>query len=384
MDSAIVTNGTVLLADGRSVPRDIRIRDGVIAEIGTNLRVSDGDRIVDAAGRHVLPGIVDIHGDAFERQIMPRPGVHFPLDVALLDTDSQMIANGITTAFHGITHSWEPGLRGRDNFLNILEALESVRGALRCDTRIHMRFETFNVDAADEAAEWVAAGRIGLLAFNDHAPEIHDECRRQVPIGKYAQRTGLSEDGFVALVERVHARAGEVPGVVERLAAVARAAGIPLLSHDDELPEVRSHYNDLGCTICEFPETEATARRARRLGNPVVMGAPNVVRGGSHNGAISAAAMIAAGLCTVLASDYYYPAPLLAAWKLHRDAGMALGDAWSLVSRAPALAAGLDDRGEIAEGRRGDLIVVEDAGVPGLAVPRVAATIVAGRTVWMG
>jgi alpha-D-ribose 1-methylphosphonate 5-triphosphate diphosphatase len=118
---------------------------------------------------------------------------------------------------------------------------------------------------------------------------------------------------------------------------------------------------------------------ASGLGNPVVMGAPNVVRGGSHTGAASATDMIARGMCTVLASDYYYPAPLLAALKLHRKLGFGLGDAWSLVSRAPALAAGLDDRGEISPGRRADLIVVDRSAC---GVPRVAATLVAGRQVY--
>jgi alpha-D-ribose 1-methylphosphonate 5-triphosphate diphosphatase len=380
-DTVVVAGGEVLLADGRVAPRDIRIVGSLIADIsepGRN-RVEPGARTVDAAGRLVLPGIVDIHGDAFERQIMPRPGVGFDLAVALIDSDSQLVANGITTAYHGVTLSWEPGLRSGASFARFLDALEDVRGALRCDTRVHMRFETYNVDAADDAEAWIRAGRVGLLAFNDHTPDIHAKRGDHAAMSKYAERAGMAVPDFVALLDRIAARGTEVPAALTRLAAAAKGVGIPQLSHDDRTADDCRRYLALGCTISEFPETAEAASEARRLGNPVVMGAPNVVRGGSHTGAASATDMIARGMCTVLASDYYSPAPLLAALKLHRKLGFGLGDASSLVSRAPALAAGLDDRGEIAPGRRADLIVV-DRGLCG--VPRVSATLVAGRPVY--
>jgi alpha-D-ribose 1-methylphosphonate 5-triphosphate diphosphatase len=379
MAGVFIRNGRVLLAGGQVAEQDIRIEGDTIDRIGGGMVPPAAACVIDAAGRYVLPGIVDIHGDAFERQIMPRPGVAFDLRVALLDSDSQMVANGITTGFHGITYSWEPGLRGRDNFRRLLDAMDELNGSLRCDTRAHMRYETYNIDAADEVASWVAEGRIGLLAFNDHTPEIYEKRHSRGALAKYTERTGLGENECIDLVERVLARAGEVPDTIERLAAAARVAGIPQLSHDDALPETRVYYNALGCAICEFPETRDTAEQARAYGNAIVMGAPNVVRGGSHNGSVSAADMIAGDLCTVLASDYYYPAQLIAAWKLHRQAGMALADAWALVSRSPAEAAGLHDRGQIAEGRRADIIVVD---ADGGAVPRVTATVAGGRPVY--
>ena len=225
-------------------------------------------------------------------------------------------------------------------------------------------------------AEWIQAGRIGLLAFNDHFPEIYAKRNDLSEMSKYAHRTDMSETEFVAYMEEVVARKDQVPAAVEKLAAAARENGIRQLSHDDALPETRTYYNDLGCDICEFPETEETARQARAYGNPIVMGAPNVVRGGSHNGSVSAADMISKGLCTILASDYYYPAQLVAAFKLHREEPMPLAEAWSLISRAPAEAAGLDDRGEVAEGKRADIVVVDaDTNIP----PHAIATIAGGR-----
>lgn len=129
---------------------------------------------IDASGLLVLPGIIDLHGDAFERQMMSRPGVDFPIDVALVDSDRQAISNGITTIFHATTWSWEPGLRSADNARKLLEAIEQMRPQLAADTRFHLRHETYNLDAEAEIAGWLSEGRIDLFAFNDHR---FDGCR---------------------------------------------------------------------------------------------------------------------------------------------------------------------------------------------------------------
>jgi alpha-D-ribose 1-methylphosphonate 5-triphosphate diphosphatase len=188
----------------------------------------------------------------------------------------------------------------------------------------------------------------------------------------------MASGDFLALVERVKARADEVPASIARLAAAGKASGVPLLSHDDTSPEQREWFRALGCSLAEFPTTVATAEAAARQGDDIVLGAPNVVRGGSHTGWIDATEMIARGLCSVLASDYYYPAPLLAAFALAARGVLPLEQAWMLVSETPAKAIGLGDRGAIAAGRRADLIVV-DASAPDR--PRVVAAIVAGRIV---
>jgi alpha-D-ribose 1-methylphosphonate 5-triphosphate diphosphatase len=151
-----------------------------------------------------------------------------------------------------------------------------------------------------------------------------------------------------------------------------------MLSHDDDSPEMRRAFRAQGVGIAEFPVNEETAREAAKAGDFIVFGAPNVVRGGSHTGWTKAADMIAKGLCSVLASDYYYPAPLLAAFRLAADGVLPLTEAWDLISAAPARAAGLTDRGVLAEGRRADIILVDDE-VP--LWPRIVAVIAAGRLV---
>jgi alpha-D-ribose 1-methylphosphonate 5-triphosphate diphosphatase len=173
-------------------------------------------------------------------------------------------------------------------------------------------------------------------------------------------------------------RADAVPASIARLAKTARDANVRMLSHDDESPAMRQAFRAQGVTIAEFPVNEETAREAASGGDAIVFGAPNVVRGGSHTGWTKASDMIEKGLCSVLASDYYYPAQLLAAFRLAADDVLPLAKAWELISAAPARATGLLDRGTLAAGQRADILLVDDE-LP--LRPRIVAVIVAGRLV---
>jgi alpha-D-ribose 1-methylphosphonate 5-triphosphate diphosphatase len=195
---------------------------------------------------------------------------------------------------------------------------------------------------------------------------------------RMVERTGLPDRAFDELVARIAARAHDVPASIARLAGAAREAGIRMLSHDDDTPEMRQGFRAQGITIAEFPVNEETAREAACGGDFIVFGAPNVVRGGSHTGWTRASDMIAKGLCSILASDYYYPAPLLAAFRLAADGILPLPTAWDLISTSPARAAGLVDRGELTAGSRADIILVDDK-IP--LRPRIVAVISAGRLV---
>ncbi|SEG68090.1 alpha-D-ribose 1-methylphosphonate 5-triphosphate diphosphatase [Bosea lathyri] len=367
-----ITGGRVL-ADGLA-PLDIVTDGSLISSIGG---IAGSSALhLDATGLLVLPGIVDCHGDAFERYIMPRPGVSFDIDLALRDADRALLANGITTAFHGVTWSWEPGLRGAGNARRLVEAIGRLGPVLGADTRFHLRHETFNLDAEAEIVDWLGAGKIGVLAFNDHTGGILKSTGRPDKIAKMVERTGLSHGDFMTLVGNVARRQDEVAGSTQRLAAAALAAGIPTLSHDDMTPQMRSWYRSLGVTVAEFPINEATAQEAAAHGEAIVFGAPNVVRGGSHIDCPGAEQMVRAGLCTILASDYYYPALPLAPFILARKGAASFEDAWKLVSQAPAIAFGLTDRGVVAPGKRADLILVEDG-----PNPHVVATIAGGKLV---
>jgi alpha-D-ribose 1-methylphosphonate 5-triphosphate diphosphatase len=375
MTDIIIEGGRALLGD-QIMDTSLLIADGAIRAVGsTKARSSIA---LDARDLLVLPGIIDLHGDAFERQMMPRPGVDFPLDVALVDSDRQAIGNGITTVFHATTWSWEPGLRSGDNARGLLEAIEALRPRLAADTRFHLRHETYNLDAEDEIGQWLSDGRVDLFAFNDHMDSTVASLSKPQKHNRMVERTGLSGEAFDQLVERILCRADAVPGSIARLAEIARDAGVRMLSHDDDSPAMRKAYRAQGVEIAEFPVNEETAREASAGGDAIVFGAPNVVRGGSHTGWTKASDMIAKGLCSVLASDYYYPAPILAAFRLAADGVLPLPQAWKLISAAPARAAGLADRGALAEGQRADLILVDDTSP---MRPRVVAVMAAGRLV---
>ncbi len=366
-----VTGGAVLRGDAMA-RGDLALADGRVAPAPPA-----GAARFDATGLLVLPGIVDIHGDAHERQLQPRPGVDLPVDLALRDSAAQLIAAGITTAYLGVTLSWEPGLRSLQAWRALKAALPAARARAASDLRVHLRFEADNLDALEDALAGIADGSVHLLGFNDHTPGIAKKLKDPVQLAKYAGRAGVPAEAFAALAGRAMARRAEIPAARGRLATAARAAGIPVLSHDDATLEDRAHYRAQGASICEFPMAEAVAADARAAGEHVVMGAPNVVRGGSHLGWASAAPLAERGIVTVLASDYVWPAMLQAAFAMARRGVLDLPAAWALVSANPAEACGLGDRGRLAPGLRGDVVVVDPA------EPAPVAVFAAGRLAWI-
>jgi len=374
MDLLRVIGGRVLLPGSGFVATDLIIADGRISGIGASRCAPE----FDASGLLVLPGIIDLHGDAFERQLQPRPGINFNASLALADTEAQLLANGITTAYHGLTLSWEPGLRGLAAWRAFLAALEDLRFRQTCDMRIHLRWEAFNLEALDEAMADIEAGKVGLLAFNDHTPGILQKLDQ--PGGHtYGKRAGVPHAAFKALAEQAASRAAEVEAGLMRIAAAARKVHLPMASHDDDTPAARARFRALGAGICEFPMAEEVGLAARAAGDFVVMGAPNVVRGGSHIGWASATELVESGICNILASDYFYAALLQAPFILAARGSLDLASAWALVSTNPAAAAGLTDRGRIAPGLRADLLVVD----PSPPQPRSIATFAGGRVAWL-
>jgi len=359
-------------------PADIALAGDRIDYVGVTQRGMPDGANFDASGLLVLPGIVDLHGDAFERQIQPRPDTLFAHDIALIDTDRQLVANGITTACHGLAYSWEGGLRGRDAALRLLEQMEAQRNVVHADHRIHLRFENHHIDGLSDALAWIASGRVAFFAFNEHLPMIVVGCERPEKLAAYAARARCDIDTFKARVAQALARADEVGPVIEALAAACRRHGVPMASHDDFTCQDRERFQDLGATISEFPVTQDALFSALAMDNRIIMGAPNVLLGGSHRGGLATIDAVRSGMCDMLVSDYYYPSLLHAPFKLAHEGACTLADAWHMVSLHPAQCLGLTDRGRIADGYRADLLLVE-AMHGGRA--RLVATIAGGRLV---
>jgi len=373
-DELVIRGGLCLLPGEGFVPADVVCHKGRIAALRPH-GAAEG-RILEAQGCLVLPGLVDIHGDAFERQILPRLKTPFPLDIAMLETDRQLAANGITTAYHGITVSWEPGLRSLAEAMKIIAALDALEDHFLIDHRIHVRWETFALDGMADVQALFAREKKPLLAFNDHTTPTLRGTRADNKIKSSAERAMVDSATYMRLLNEAGEREQDVPGAIRAMADAAAAHGVAMLSHDDTTAELRAAFRAIGATIAEFPMNRETLHAAAEAGDAIVLGAPNVVRGGSHNGAIGAEDAIREAKCSVLASDYYYPAMLQAVLAMDTRGSLGLEQGTKLISSGPAEACGLHDRGVIAEGQRADLLIVPEHGT------RPVATISAGRAVF--
>ncbi|MBP0482356.1 alpha-D-ribose 1-methylphosphonate 5-triphosphate diphosphatase [Sagittula salina] len=335
-------------------------------------------RRVDLSGHDVLPGIVDAHGDGFERHMAPRRGALRERDAGMLAVSSELAACGITTAVIAQFWSWEGGLRGPAFAQEVFESVALMRGSVAVDMRLQLRLETHYLEAF-EAAE-AAIDRFGIryVVFNDHLP--HDrlaEGRKPPRLTGQALKSRRNPDDYFRLLLDLHARGPEVAPALDALCRRLAAKGVTLGSHDDRTAATRAEWRGRGARVSEFPETEEAALAARASGDFTVLGAPNVVRGASHAGNASAQALIAAGLCDALASDYHYPSPARAAWRCVELGLLDEPAAWRLVSEGPARLLGLADRGALETGKRADLIVMEHGS------RRIVATLAGGQVAWM-
>lgn len=357
-------NAEVLGGDGLEM-RDLSVANGALV-------ASQTSRIVDLSGYWILPAMVDIHGDGFERHLAPRRGALKDLGQGLMSADAELAANGVGTATLAQFYSWEGGMRGPEFARRFLEAHQDA--VMLTDTLVQLRFETHLLDDYPAFEDLVAHYDVPYVVFNDHLP--HDALNKGKRPPRHtgqALKSGRSPEAHLELLKALHARSAEVPAALEDLSKRLLQSGVRLGSHDDDTPEVRQSFQQMGITISEFPETSETAKSAKDHGGNVILGAPNVVRGGSHSGKVSAVDVIAAGYCDALASDYHYPALKQAVFRLVDDGVLPLALAWQLVSQGPADLLGLEDRGGLQDGKRADLIVLDPK------TRRIEATLVAGR-----
>ncbi len=363
--------GAQVLRDGEMQARSVVIEDG---------RISKGPLTeIDLSGYLILPGIIDLHGDAFERHIAPRPSAPFPIATGLAGTDRDAAANGVTTAYLAQSWSWEGGLRGPDYAVQLLAGLEAYRSRALIDLRVQIRCETHTVDTKERLLDAVRTHRVGYVVFNNHLDEaVMLAEKHPADIAIWARKAGRSPEEHMALVHETMAQKPRVPRYLCRLAKEFDRLGVVYGSHDDPDANTREHFSMIGAKICEFPTSVAAAEAARAVGDPVLMGAPNVVRGGSQSGNVSALHLLRARRCDALVSDYYYPALLQAAFRLVDDGVMTLPRAWDLISRNPADILRLPDRGRIDYGRRADLTVIH------AETRTVEATFSGGRLAYLG
>ncbi|MFP6561467.1 alpha-D-ribose 1-methylphosphonate 5-triphosphate diphosphatase [Paraburkholderia sp. B3] len=376
----------MLIKNARIVTRDevftgtLRVEDGRIRELSRG--TTSAPEAEDWMGDYLLPGLVELHTDNLEKHLAPRPGVHWNTDAAFVIHDAQIAAAGITTVFDALAIGTRlsVGVRGREVQLACAGALSrfSERGLLRAEHFLHLRCEIATQDVIELFDTLSAHPLLRLASVMDHTPgqrQWHDreQWRRfQERYGKWTDEEAATMQAELADEQQRFADAHRRQ-IVER----CRARNLPLASHDDTLVEHVEQAAAEGIVLAEFPTTRIAAEAAKERGISTIMGAPNLVRGGSHSGNVSALELAQANLLDILSSDYVPSSLLTAAFDLVTQAGWQLPRAMATVSWEPARRAGLTDRGAITPGLRADFVRVTM--LDALPVPR--ATYLAGRRV---
>ncbi len=364
MSKLYLTGARVVLPNDVLDDASVLIEDGCIAAI--NPVSGSGAQSIDLSGKTLIPGMIDLHCDALEKEVEPRPNVHFPLDFACAQADKRNAAAGVTTVFHALSFANEElGVRNNAFAASVTRAVHAWNPHGLVDNRVHCRYEVTDPTAPEILLELMAADEMHLLSVMDHTPG-QGQFKDIAAFRNYLARTyKKSEAELDSLMENKLAQAEGAMARIRQLIDAAKATGIRIASHDDDTPEKVQTLHGLGVGISEFPVNLETARAARKLGMSTVFGAPNILRGKSQSGAIRALDAVLAGVADCLCADYHPETLIVAVFRLPELAGISLADAVRLVSANPARAAGLADRGEIAVGKRADLVSV--AHINGLA-----------------
>ena len=360
----VIGNARVVLADHVIERGWVAFADGCIAEIGEGNAPDGSD---DARGDLVMPGLIELHTDHLEAHYVPRPKVFWDPIAAVISYDGQLATCGITTVLDSLRVWREDGAEDVDGRAGILAAaISAAREAsiLRAEHFLHLRCEIPMPDVVEEARELIDRPDVRLMSLMDHTPgqrQFRDEVKlRDYYRGKGGGMTDAELD--VLFKRRFDYQQAYAAKNMREIVALAHQYEIPLASHDDTTDENVTDAIRDRVSVAEFPTTMEAARGLHEAGIDILMGAPNVVRGGSHSGNIAAIDLAREGLLDILSSDYVPSSLLMGALQLPKQVpAIDLASAVRTVTKTPAEAVGLNDRGEIAVGKRADLIRVHVA-----------------------
>ena len=363
----LIKNGNIILPDRVDYGGSVLIGDGRILKINT-ADESEADEVIDASGRFVMPGMIDIHSDMIESYIQPRSTALMDFSMGFMEAERVLTMCGITTMFHSISMykegAWDVKEIRRTACVKKLVKLVSdyQKGMRLIRHRYHLRYEIDNIECYDEVKQMLEEKTVNLLSFMDHSPGQGQY--RDLEIYRKHLEEGINEVSdaeFEEIVRREKEKDSLSFRQLKEMADLARSNGVSVASHDDDSVEKLQVNREFGVRISEFPVTLDIAREAVKQGFLTVLGAPNILLGGSHSGNLSAVDAIRAGAASILVSDYYPQALLQAVFRLHRDGELPLWEATALVTKNPAEAVGMDGEiGTIEEGKKADLLIVSD------------------------
>lgn len=370
----LLCGGRIIQPTGILENHDLVVTGDRITALGLAGSFSeDFDQVIDCSGADILPGIIDLHADYIEHMAAPRPTSLMDFDLSIREAERELITHGITTMYHSLSFygSNDFGsnpIRSAENSRKLIEVIQKTpyrEHIIR--HRFHARFEIDNIDRVQELENLIRDGKVHLVSFMDHSPgqgQYRDLELYKLILKGYRK---LEEGEADQVIKHSQSRLKLTVETLSELAALARSHGIAVASHDDDSFEKLDTVQGFGATISEFPITLGVAREAKRRGMLTVLGAPNVLLGGSHSGNVSATEAILDGSVDILCSDYYPASMLHCLYKLHREKGLHLEDLINLVSLNPARAVGLENElGSVEYGKLADLLVVRslESGYP--------------------
>ncbi|QJT78698.1 alpha-D-ribose 1-methylphosphonate 5-triphosphate diphosphatase [Kosakonia sp. MUSA4] len=362
----MIINNVKLILEDEVVDGSLEVRDGVIRAFAETQSRQPGAH--DGDGGWLLPGLIELHTDNLDKFFTPRPKVDWPAHSAMSSHDALMVANGITTVLDAVAiGDVRDGGDRLENLEKMINAVEDSqkRGLNRAEHRLHLRCELPHHTTLPLFEKLVGREPVTLVSLMDHSPGQRQYASYEKYRDYYQGKYHLTNEQMDAFEQEQLALAAEwsQPNRLA-IAALCRTRNLPLASHDDATREHVVESHQLGSVIAEFPTTFAAAEASREHGLSVLMGAPNIVRGGSHSGNVAAHKLAQLGMLDILSSDYY-PASLLdAAFRIAADEqnDFTLPRAIQLVTKNPAQALKLDDRGTLGEGKRADLVLVHNKG----------------------
>ena len=380
----------IAIKNGRIVQPD-RILDGKVLLVEGDRIHSIADeippagRVIDAHGRYITPGFFDVHSDKIEQFILPRPTAQFDFELALKECERELLHLGITTIYHSISlfkdeFFGKSPLRTRENVEKMAALIRDIHGRNHLiHHRFHLRIEIDNLAAYDIAHAMIEEGLAHEISFMDHSPgqgQYRNLAIYKETIRKYHGRE-IEELGFEKVLEMHRNKETLSFEQLRELCAFAHEHGVAVASHDDDTREKLEVNREIGVDISEFPINLETARCAREMGFATVVGAPNILLGGSHSGNMSAAEAIREDCADILCSDYYPPAILHSIFTMHRVYGIPLPEMVNRATLNPARAMGLDeDYGSVEPGKKADLLVIDILD----GYPVITHVLVDGRT----
>jgi alpha-D-ribose 1-methylphosphonate 5-triphosphate diphosphatase len=377
--SFVINNARIVTREAVLNDAALCVEEGRIVRIGS--APLHGGREIDARGNYLFPGFVDIHSDAIEKGIEPRPNTFFPTDIAIFELDKKIAACGITTMFHSLSFAeMEVGLRSNSTAAGIIRQMTGFRHKLKVNTGIHARFEITDLDAVPHLEGLIRENLIQLFSFMDHSPgqgQFRDIMAYKSYYGPVYGKTDGEMDDIID--RKMLTREGESRQAIAHLAGLCQEYGIPIASHDDDSAEKIAWLKANGIGLTEFPVNVEALHAAKEYGIKVCLGSPNVVRGLSQARNLSARDAIGQGYGDILCSDYSPMTMLHAVLTLERLSILPLPEAVNMVSLNPALAVGLADRtGSLEVGKEADLLLVDHSD----DFPRILKTFVKGREVF--